>query len=212
MKLNRSDINTKEYWDKNYRKGERGGWWKMDKPTGSISTYMSKEIEQAIEANKEAKLIEIGGGTGLGGQRILADHPKIKVYNVDISPYAIEVGTEKYPEITHLCWDANTKSTSLSLANQFDILITQETLEHLKNPQVSLCEMMKLVKLGGCVFIGTPLNEGSTGGAEHIHTFSYEETMRWLFRYTGEVTVCHFSPIGNNLHLGVKFCKTKEVA
>jgi len=206
MKLSRPDINTQEYWNNNYKRGERGGWWTMDRPQASIKTYMSKEIAQT----PNGKLIEIGGGSGLGPQRILADYPQLDIYNADISDYAIELGKEKYPSITHLVWDANTNSASLKLANQFDILVTQETLEHLKQPKQSLQYMMKLLKVGGYAFIGTPLNEGDTGGAEHIHTFSYEETMRWLFAYTSEVTVCHFTPIGNNLHLGVKFQKTKE--
>ena len=211
MKLKRPDINTEEYWSNNYRKGERGGWWKGSKPLGGIDNFFTKEIIcfMTCHSPNQTKLIEIGSGTGLGGTRILNDFPNLKVYNSDISTYAINIGKEKYPEIEHICWDSNTDSSKLNLNETFDFLIAQEVLEHLKNPISSLEYMMKLLKIGGMAFIATPYQEGMSGGAEHIQTFSYNDIPSLCYKFTDEVTVCNFQPIGVNLHMGIKFRKTK---
>ena len=212
MKLNRPDVNTLEYWNNNYKKGERGGWWRNTKPLGEIKTFLSKELDLFVTdmpKGYKPKLIEIGGGTGLGGSRVLNDYPQLELYNLDISTYATEVGKEKYPNIKQVCWDCNQDSKSLGLDNKFDFLIAQEVLEHLKNPVQSLKYMMNLLKIRGYAFIGTPYREGYTGGPEHIQSFEYADIPGLFFQFTDEVTVCNFMPIGANLHMGIKFKKTK---
>lgn len=211
QRLNRKDINTIDYWNGLYTKGERAGWFHHPKKEGSIKTFFHQEIQEMIE-NGGYNFIEIGGGTGLGVEIVRKDYPDLECFNLDISSKAVERGKVKYPKVRHICHDLKNDTEVLKLSDTFSILICQEVIEHLERIQISINYIMKLVKLGGVCFFSFPFNEQHNGGAEHIYTFDYNSIYKLFFKYTDEVTVCNYQPFINSkhLHLAVKFFKTKE--
>ncbi len=209
-KLNRPDLNTKEYWDKLYDGKERKGWWINSTPLGSVKTFMGREIEAKINESK-LKFIEIGGGNGAGASIIKSEFTELDVYNLDISNTAIKQGSKKFSNIKQVCFNLNNNIDTLGLNNKFDIVLCQETIEHLNNMLFGIEQIMKLLKIGGIACFSFPNNEKYTGGAEHLWTFDHNSIPILFYTYTNEVTVCNFRPFGKNphLHLLTKFVKTK---
>lgn len=209
--IKRKDINTPDYWNGLYTNGERRGWWHNFIPLGSIETFFRAEILKQLDKNKNSKFIEIGGGNGAGAEIIRGEFPSLEVWNLDISSTAIEQGSKKYPLIHQVCFNLNSNIDSLSLNNSFDIILCQETIEHIENLQSALDQIMKLLKINGVCCFSFPNNEGYTGGFEHIWTFDHNSIPKLFYKYTNEIIICNFQPFGKNthLHLLVKFYKTK---
>lgn len=211
MKLNRPDVNSQSYWDNLYRAGtgERAGWFHHSKPEGAIKTFFDKEIKNKIKIG-ETRFIEIGGGTGMGAEIVRVDYPRLICCNLDISFKATERGKKKYPFIQQICFDLNNNTEALGLNNRFDILVCQETLEHLREPIQSMGYIMGFLRIGGVAFFSFPYNEQYNGGAEHINSFDYNDIPRLFYKFTSELTVTNYQPFnGANLHFAAKFRRTK---
>ena len=209
-KLNRPDVNTKEYWDKLYKNGERRGWWHNSTAPGSIRTFFKKDILEKIH-NGENNFIEVGGGNGAGADIIKEEFKNINVWNLDISATAIETGKKKFPTVNQVCFDLQKNIDILNLNNTFNILLCQETIEHIENLAFSLDQIMKLLKIGGVACFTFPNSEKYTGGFEHIWSFNHDSIPKLFYKYTDEVTVCNFKPFEKNshIHLLTKFKKQR---
>ena len=208
-KLDRENINTKEHWDECYAHNQRGGWlysgWEYNGVVvnSNLDKFLFPDILKMT--HKPLTCIEVGGGTGYGLNVLSQTFPNIEMWNLDISGIAIEKGKKEFPHIHHICHDIH---LPLSLNIEFDILICQETIEHLENLYTGVANMMDILVFGGLALFTFPLNEHSAGAYEHLWSFDYSDIRDLYFRYTEEVTLCKFTPIESNLHGCIKFWKT----
>lgn len=64
-------------------------------------------------------------------------------------------------------------------ANSVDVVVSFETIEHVKDPNIFLSEIYKALKPGGILVISTPLNETeerfSPANEFHVREYSWEE-------------------------------------
>ena len=129
------------------------------------------------------RVLDIGCGYGYGSNHLaqIADH----VTGIDYHTPAIEFAKEKYrrDNLTYLQHDANEPLPFED--NSFDLIVSSEVLEHIRNQRELLGEIKRVGKKGKFVIIKTPQ---SADGAEdenphHHHTFTYEEFEK-LFKET----------------------------
>lgn len=194
-KFQREDFNTPENWDAEYKITERGGCWRL-----GIDKFLAPDF---LEFSPQ-RYIEVGGGTGLCLTLVRPDLPTADLWNCDISPYAIGLGKQKYPFATHICCDLNKEL--LLPQNYFDVIVSQEVLEHLQDPVKSVKFMMDILKDGGIAFFMFPLNDYEEQCHHHLWSYDLNSLDDLFMSHTNQITFRYFKP-GQHLYIWVKFRK-----
>jgi ubiquinone/menaquinone biosynthesis C-methylase UbiE len=126
-------------------------------------------------------VLDIACGSGYGTQ-LLAKGAK-KVYGVDVSRDAVEYARKKFPakNVEYLTGDA----TKIPLDdNSVDVVVTFETIEHIKDYHRFLTEVKRVLKDDGLAIISTPNDtEFAEGNHFHVHEFTYKELIREVKKY-----------------------------
>lgn len=127
---------------------------------------------------KDKTVLDVASGTGYGTQ-LISRHAK-KVYGVDYSPEAIEYAKEHYGanNIEYSVGDAQ----DISLPdNSVDIVVSLETIEHLKDPAKFVSEVKRVLKADGQFIVSTPNDDEFIEGNEfHLHEFDLSELQRLI--------------------------------
>lgn len=102
---------------------------------------------------KEKRVLDISCGEGYGSW-LLKEWGAKSVIGIDIHEQAILNAKKKFShsKIEFICGDAH----AIPLNEQFDIIVSMETIEHLSNPKVYLSELKRLLKPHGIIIISCP--------------------------------------------------------
>lgn len=128
--------------------------------------------EFAKEFVKERTVLEIACGTGYGSNMLVEAGAK-NVIAMDIDENAIRKASEEYKKenLQFKIGDAE----SIDLAdNSVDVLVSFETIEHLKNPEKFLSEAKRVLKPNGIIIVSTP-NFFVSKNKNPYHIFEYTE-------------------------------------
>lgn len=130
---------------------------------------------------KNKVVLDIACGSGYGSN--LLSHEAKKVYGVDVSAKAVKYAKNKFSNtnIEFLVGDAE----NIPLHdNSVDLVITFETIEHIKNYRKFMAEMKRVLKDDGLAIISTPNDtEFSEGNHFHLHEFEHEELVKLISEY-----------------------------
>jgi len=124
-------------------------------------------------------IIDIGCGTGH-----LADELVKRYYNVTVTDtldLALKMTKEKVGKKAHVLKD-NIRDTHID--TKFDTVICSEVLEHLKDDERVISNLIKLTKIGGCIIITVPAHKWLFG----LH----DKRLGHLRRYTKRELVDKF--------------------
>lgn len=125
-------------------------------------------------------IIDVGCGTGH-----LVDELVKRYYNVtgtDILNLALKITKKKVGEKANILKD-NIQNTRIS--TKFDTVICSEVLEHLKDDESAISNLIKLTKIGGCIVITVPAHKWLFG----LH----DERLGHLRRYTKRELIDKFN-------------------
>jgi SAM-dependent methyltransferase len=117
----------------------------------------ARSIVNYVLSLKKLKLKWLDVGCAYGFYVVEINLAGIDGYGVDISEYAIREAQKKFPNLNgrlHVC-DVN-NITALFKAETFDVISMFQIVEHLFEPEKSLTEIAKLLKIGGILLINTP--------------------------------------------------------
>ncbi len=116
----------------------------------SVEYISDKILSQLKNHSKDSKILDIATGKGYLLKE-LQDAGFSKLHSADINPEQFKYDKQKYNFKTI---DANKK---LPYQNQeFDIVISSETIEHLKNPSNFISEVSRILKPKGTFILTTP--------------------------------------------------------
>lgn len=141
--------------------------------------------ESVMEIVKDKVVLDIASGSGYGSAAI--SKAASKVFGVDIDAKAVKYSSEKY---------GNKKTeflvgsgTDIPLANNaVDVVVSHETIEHIKNYKKFLHEIKRVLKPGGQLVISTPNDdEYPAGNHFHIHQFKINEFKKLLQTFFNNV-------------------------
>ena len=123
----------------------------------------SNRLEKMIKIVKNLKhtpenILDVGCGTGYFAHLTRSIYPNAKVYGVDISNTALSIGRRKYKDIIFVKADAEVKLPFKD--NTFDLVISGEHIEHVRDIDQNLLEINRVTKKGGVMILTTP-NLGS---------------------------------------------------
>ncbi|GEM_PF-1550314 len=129
---------------------------RLDFDEKNINILHSEHIVRyslAIPYIKGKKVLDLACGTGYGS--FLLSLYSQKVIGVDISLEAIQLAREKYKR-NNLSFVVSDAMSTPFQDHSFDIIISFETIEHIKNDIVFLKEVKRILKPEGLLFLSCP--------------------------------------------------------
>ena len=134
-------------------------------------------------------VLDAGCGTGYGSQ-ILAE-TEAKVYGIDTSFQAIKYATETYPHDNSkfIVMDVNL----LGFPNcTFDLIVSFQVIEHMKELDCYLNELIRVLKDEGTILLSTPnvqekQKRKGTDNIFHFNELTYEEAKKLMHTYFDQV-------------------------
>jgi ubiquinone/menaquinone biosynthesis C-methylase UbiE len=143
------DVTTTRFYDQYYLN-------EFDYPGNieQVDYLISKIGKQYFKDVK--KVLDVGCGVGIFGQVLKERYSKIEIYGIDISKQAIDQSRKN--RIKSQVADIEKKWPYPD--NNFDLVISQQVIEHVINPDHQLTEARRVLKKGGRFIITTP-NLGS---------------------------------------------------
>lgn len=127
---------------------------------------------------KDKVVLDIACGSGYG-TKILASEAK-KVYGVDIDRKTIDYARKHYSanNVTYL--QGNGEKIPMN-DNSVDVVISLETIEHVKDYKGFIKEIKRVMKQDGLAIVSTPNDlEFAEGNHFHLHEFEYSELVKLL--------------------------------
>lgn len=123
------------------------------------------------------RVLDIASGSGYGSQMLKLAGASA-VVGVDVFPEAVLYAKEHYqePGVDFICADAE----QFEWSEKFDVIVSFETIEHLRNPDKFLERLRNLLVPGGDLLLSVPLGETRHFDPYHIHAFSQKDVFALL--------------------------------
>jgi ubiquinone/menaquinone biosynthesis C-methylase UbiE len=144
---------------------------------------------------KNKKVLDIACGSGYGSQ-LLAKAGAKKVWAIDISQETIEYAQKRYPHKLVNYKVGRAENIPIK-GNSVDIVVSFETLEHIRHHKFLLKEIKRVLKRGGKLIISTPNKSLGTEEASpfHIKEFTLSEFNNLLESNFSDVEIYGQKPI-----------------
>ncbi len=178
-------MNYKEVYTKDYFDGKETIFWKFGYGKfGVIYFYTTyRPLAKYIKKIRTGRVLDVGCAYGFMLQRFPNSFRK---FGVDVSKYAVEIARKKLPSATFKIMGAEEKLPFKK--DFFDIILFNDVLEHLENPEIALKNIFRMLKKGGILYITTPnLNivrkkifRNSDKKVHHISLFSHSSLISLL--------------------------------
>jgi SAM-dependent methyltransferase len=148
---------------------------------------VSEFLQASTPKDKKLKVLEIG--SGLGYLTYSMSQAGYDVTGLDISSEAVDQATTRYGNLFHC---VSVEDFSRDAKGTFDLVVTTEVIEHVKNPLSLLMAGFDLLKPGGGMLVTTPNRDyykgkrhwGSDLPPVHLWWFS-EDSMRVMGDHIG---------------------------
>lgn len=144
------------------------------------------------EACKGKRVLDLACGEGYGSS-LLKKWGANSVVGVDLSQDAINIAHERFgaPGIAFRRGDACALGGVLSSQEQFDLIVSFETIEHVQDVPALLCSIRDRLALDGTIAISCP-NDPEVAGVErnefHLKTYTFTEFQRATTGVLGDAT------------------------
>lgn len=172
-------------------------------------------LEQAIPPPKETKkfyytqiwatkhidggerVLEVGSGIGYFAHLLIN---KLKISSnytgVDVSPASVTSCKRNVPEGTFL--QAYGESLPFD-ENTFDVVVANQMLEHVPNPEVVLGEMIRVVKPNGKVLVTVPILhalDGPDNSSKHLQHWGLYELIALFEKFGNDFKIYYLNKFG----------------
>jgi 2-polyprenyl-3-methyl-5-hydroxy-6-metoxy-1,4-benzoquinol methylase len=115
------------------------------------------------------RVLDVATGTGYGAN-ILRQSGAAEVVAVDREQSALNYAADRYGT-SGIRW-VNGDACALQFKSEFDVVVSFETIEHLKDPDRFVRECKRVLKPGGMYIVSTPENAGGPLVSD-FHEFEY---------------------------------------
>lgn len=123
---------------------------------------------------KGKRIADIACGAGYGS-RLLAEAGAASTLGFDLCHKVVAYADERYG-MEGLRF-AQSDADAFDWDEQFDVVISFETIEHLKEPEAFLSRVFELVEPGGLFLLSVPLGETRHLDPFHLHAFSERQVL-----------------------------------
>lgn len=132
-------------------------------------------------------VLDVACGSGYGSQ-LLAQAGAVKVVGVDIDSATIQQAQQQY-FADNLQYLVDSAESLEKINEQFDIIVSFETIEHLQNYQQYLLALRRVLKSDGLALISTPNKQAfdQVNNPYHLQEFTEQEFVSELKKLWPEV-------------------------
>lgn len=162
---------------------------------GVSSNFMLKEALARYEFAKKyitsgMCILDLGSGTGYGTSVLGADG--VRVLGIDINSEAVNFSNKHYAS-SNVEFKKGNILTKLPI-QKYEVIVSFETIEHLKNPVLFLKNINSSLKKNGVFIMSTPnaavvSPNGGVGSPYHTKEFNYDELNKILKKNFKKVKV-----------------------
>lgn len=146
--MNYKQIYTEEYFNGNDSFFYTFGYGRFQK---FYFDSMYASVKPYVDTIGEGKMLDVGCAYGFTLQRFPDSFEK---FGADVSEHALGEAKKNLPNATlHL---ADAEAGLPFPENHFDIVVSNDVIEHLENPRLAIENMCKVLKKGGILYISTP--------------------------------------------------------
>ena len=172
LKFGRKNINTPDYWN---------NVWQNDKIQRNYAELF-KIITDRIPVN--AKVLDVGCGIGRLS-RIIKKDCHAEVVGLDFSSWACDqLSKEGFETIVSSLPEIPVED------NTFDVALATEVLEHLDKPELTIGQMVRVVKPGGIIMCSVPNNAlHPHEELEHQQSFTEAKIRKILSSYSSHIEI-----------------------
>lgn len=171
----------------------RTGYWHTgerccsDFPDENFVNHL-KVYRFAAQFCRDKQVLDVGCGTGYGSSFLSAS--AASVIGIDLSRQAIRYARTHYRNSNLQFLRMNAESLKFA-EQEFDLAISTENFEHLRDQRANLREMARVLKSDGMLLLATPNQEMFVGDHNpyHTHEFSYEEFLGIVQEYFDECLI-----------------------
>lgn len=142
-----------------------------------IKTHLER-YKATFERIKNKVVIDLACGVGYGTKLISENGAKF-VIGVDVSEPAISFANNVYKNNNLLFLNCDYRELSLELIKnlkpeiiEIDLIISLETIEHLKDPSDFLNKLNAILKKDGELILSTPITPSMDANPFHLHDFT----------------------------------------
>ncbi|HVU85231.1 MAG TPA: class I SAM-dependent methyltransferase [Puia sp.] len=140
----------------------------------------------AIDHLAPGRILDIACGTGYGSFQMMNAGKLSGSYctAVDISAHAIEYARSRYAHqaIEYVCEDCMKFTSSVP----FNAIVSLETVEHIKYPDLFVKRLYDLLRPGGLLIISAPVTPSTDGNPHHLSDFSTRSFRKLVAKYRFE--------------------------
>lgn len=171
-RLNKKNINTPQYFDKQF----------SEKEVDKINTLRQKMyLKEMSELKGVKKVVELACGVSYFCQ--MASKKYKEVWGLDFSALAMQKMKNQFPNVNYVVGDAcNTPFRD----SYFDVVVAGEIIEHLEHPKKLISEMYRIVRNRGMIILSTPKIEFND--PEHLWEIN-ESDLEILFKNYGKTKI-----------------------
>lgn len=131
---------------------------------------------------KNIKILDIGCGSGYLIKRIKDEFPNYEVFGIDVELKSIEIA-KTFSKAKFSCKNAESLVSEFG-HNFFDLIISTDVMEHIKDYEKSINETYKVLKNNGIFYVYTPSIEGLMSKSKMAELFHQnKESHMYDYRY-----------------------------
>lgn len=132
-------------------------------------------------------VLEVGCGVGLLAYMMIMG--KRQYLGVDVSKFAVEHCKNVIPSGTFVQGFAE----KLNLEpDQFDVVVSNQVLEHLKTPEIALAEMVRVLKVGGKLIVTVPI-EKKLNDKTHVQHWDIYQIIQMFEKFSKDFKIYYLN-------------------
>jgi len=192
------NINTVKYWNKVYKKELESGEMLKNTYHRNYKNVFNKISEIIPDGSR---VLDVACGPGIFCRTLKRKKPNTKIIGIDFSDFIINVNKKRDRGlgIRYLVCDIRKK---LPFKKKFDVIVMTEIIEHLKQPEKVISNIMKLLKKGGLFFVSCPHDRDVVHWMkkhgtlhEHLRIWTHDDIFHLLAKYSDEVHFIQLKPL-----------------
>ena len=142
-------------------------------PDTNIHKEHVSRYEFACDYVKDKKILDIACGVGYGSKMFL-EHNAKSVIGCDLSNESLDYAKEHFSGKNIEFYKKDIRSLDFP-DETFDCIVSFETLEHVKEQEIVLRELNRVLKKGGMLIISTPNKDVRSSDEENTNAFHEKE-------------------------------------
>ncbi len=121
--------------------------------------FSNKAVLQALSPHWNSSILDVGCGTGILLQQLLQLDRGIRLYGIDIAPEMVKTAQAKFAEESVIIKQGTAHSLPYK-NDSFDYVACATSFHHYPDPEGSLREILRVLKVGGKFVLLDPFTTG----------------------------------------------------